>query len=82
MSADKATLLLQHYLKQLKLPSFLREFDKLAAVMSAPSLQPATEQADGGTAQAVGQRCCGLVRRAASAARHCLAVSGSLLRVY
>ena len=32
MSADKATLLLQHYLKQLKLPSFLREFDKLAAV--------------------------------------------------
>ena len=32
MSADKATLLLEHYLKQLKLPSFLREFDKLAAV--------------------------------------------------
>ena len=29
MSAGKSTLLLEHYLKQLKLPSFLREFQKL-----------------------------------------------------
>lgn len=32
MSEGKATVLLEHYLKQLKLPSFLREFEKLAAV--------------------------------------------------
>jgi len=32
MSAGKSTLLLEHYLKQLKLPSFLREHEKLAAV--------------------------------------------------
>ncbi len=33
MSGDgKATLLLEHYLKQLKLPSILREYEKLAAV--------------------------------------------------
>ena len=32
MSEAKATVLLQHYLKQLKLPSFLREYEKLAAV--------------------------------------------------
>ena len=32
MSEAKATVLLPHYLKQLKLPSFLREYEKLAAV--------------------------------------------------
>jgi hypothetical protein len=32
MSETKATVLLQHHLKQLKLPSFLREYEKLAAV--------------------------------------------------
>ena len=32
MSDAKPTLLLEHYLKQLKLPSFLREHEKLAAV--------------------------------------------------
>jgi DNA replication protein DnaC len=32
MSEAKATVLLQHYLKQLKLPSFLREYEKLSAV--------------------------------------------------
>lgn len=33
MSGDgKATLLLEHYLKQLKLPSVLREYEKMAAV--------------------------------------------------
>jgi DNA replication protein DnaC len=32
MSDGKATLLLEHYLKQLRLPSFLREYEKLAAV--------------------------------------------------
>ena len=32
MSEGKATVLLQHYLKQLKLPSFLREYEKLATV--------------------------------------------------
>ena len=32
MSEAKATVLLQHYLKQLKLPRFLREYEKLAAV--------------------------------------------------
>ena len=32
MSEAKATVLLQHYLKQLKLPSFLREYEKLATV--------------------------------------------------
>jgi DNA replication protein DnaC len=33
MSSDgKATLLLEHYLKQLKLPSVLREYEKMAAV--------------------------------------------------
>jgi DNA replication protein DnaC len=32
MSEGKATLLLEHYLKQLKLPSVLREYEKMAAV--------------------------------------------------
>ena len=32
MSEAKATLLLEHYLKQLKLPSVLREYEKMAAV--------------------------------------------------
>lgn len=32
MSEGKSTVLLHHYLKQLKLPSFLREYEKLAAV--------------------------------------------------
>jgi DNA replication protein DnaC len=32
MTATKPQLLLAHYLKQLKLPSFLREYDKLAVV--------------------------------------------------
>jgi DNA replication protein DnaC len=32
MSATKATVLLEHYLKQLKLPSILREHEKMAAV--------------------------------------------------
>lgn len=32
MSDGKATLLLEHYLKQLKLPSVLREYEKMAAV--------------------------------------------------
>ncbi len=32
MSASKATVLLEHYLKQLKLPTMLREFAKLASV--------------------------------------------------
>ena len=32
MTATKPQLLLTHYLKQLKLPSFLREYDKMAIV--------------------------------------------------
>ena len=32
MSEGKATVLLEHYLKQLKLPSVLREYEKMAAV--------------------------------------------------
>ncbi len=32
MSESKATVLLEHYLKQLKLPSVLREYEKMAAV--------------------------------------------------
>jgi DNA replication protein DnaC len=32
MSDSKATLLLEHYLKQLKLPSVLREYEKLAVI--------------------------------------------------
>ena len=32
MSAPKATLLLEHHLKQLKLPSVLREYEKMAAI--------------------------------------------------
>ena len=30
MMSDRTTLLLEHYLKELKLPSFLREYRKLA----------------------------------------------------
>ena len=30
MSQDKPTVLLQHYLKELKLPTFLREYRKIA----------------------------------------------------
>ena len=29
MTASKATVLLEHYLKQLKLPTFLREYGKI-----------------------------------------------------
>ena len=32
MSEGQATLLLEHYLKQLKLPSVLREYEKLAVI--------------------------------------------------
>ncbi len=32
MSASKPTVLLEHYLKQLKLPTMLREYAKLASV--------------------------------------------------
>lgn len=32
MSADKQTLLLDHHLKKLKLPTILREYDKMAAL--------------------------------------------------
>ena len=38
-TADTPQLLLEHYLKQLRLPTFLREYDKL-------SRQCAAEQAD------------------------------------
>ena len=29
--SDRSTLLLEHHLKELKLPSFLREYEKMAA---------------------------------------------------
>ena len=32
---DKPTLLLEHHLKQLRLPTFLREYDKMAAQCAA-----------------------------------------------
>ena len=32
---DRSTLLLEHHLKELKLPSFLREYDKMAAQCAA-----------------------------------------------
>ena len=32
MSSDKPTLLLEHYLKQLKLPTMLSEYAKIAAL--------------------------------------------------
>ena len=32
---DRSTLLLEHHLKELKLPSFLREYGKLAAQCAA-----------------------------------------------
>ena len=32
---DRPTLLLEHHLKELKLPSFLREYDKMAAQCAA-----------------------------------------------
>ena len=35
MSDTKATVLLEHYLKQLKLPSILREHEKMAVVCEA-----------------------------------------------
>ena len=35
MGARKATVLLEHYLKQLKLPTVLREYAKLADVCQA-----------------------------------------------
>ena len=33
--SDRSTLLLEHHLKELKLPTFLREYDKLAARCAA-----------------------------------------------
>ena len=33
--SDRSTLLLEHYLKELKLPTFLREYGKLAAQCAA-----------------------------------------------
>ena len=30
--SNKSTMLLEHHLKELKLPTFLREYDKLATV--------------------------------------------------
>ena len=36
--SDQSTLLLQHHLKELKLPSFLREYGKLAAQCAAESV--------------------------------------------
>ena len=32
---DRSTLLLEHHLKELKLPSFLREYGKMAALCAA-----------------------------------------------
>ena len=32
---DRSTLLLEHHLKELKLPSFLREYSKMAAQCAA-----------------------------------------------
>ena len=33
--SDRSTLLLEHHLKELKLPSFLREYSKMAAQCAA-----------------------------------------------
>ena len=33
--SDRSTLLLEHHLKELKLPSFLREYGKMAALCAA-----------------------------------------------
>ena len=33
--SDMSTLLLQHHLKELRLPTFLREYDKMAALCAA-----------------------------------------------
>jgi DNA replication protein DnaC len=38
MTQAKSTLLLEHYLKQLKLPTFLREYEKLASVCQSERL--------------------------------------------
>ena len=35
---SKSTLLLEHHLKELKLPSFLREYDKMAARCAAENV--------------------------------------------
>ena len=35
MSAGESSVLLEHYLKQLKLPTMLREYAKLAAICQA-----------------------------------------------
>ena len=35
---DRSTLLLEHHLKELKLPSFLREYEKMAAQCAAEPL--------------------------------------------
>ena len=40
--SDRSTLLLEHHLKELKLPSFLREYGKMAALCAAEDA--ATEQ--------------------------------------
>ncbi len=35
---DRSTLLLEHHLKELKLPSFLREYGKMAALCAAENV--------------------------------------------
>ena len=34
--SNKSTMLLEHHLKELKLPTFLREYDKLASLSVPP----------------------------------------------
>ena len=36
--SDRSTLLLEHHLKELKLPSFLREYGKMAAQCAAENV--------------------------------------------
>ena len=36
--SDRSTLLLEHHLKELKLPSFLREYGKMAAPSAPPGV--------------------------------------------
>ena len=36
--SDRSTLLLEHHLKELKLPSFLREYGKMAALCAAENV--------------------------------------------
>ena len=44
--SDRSTVLLQHHLKELKLPTFLREYDKMAALCASEGVDHPTTCSD------------------------------------